>query len=78
MADPLCPWHFLPLPPGANLRLPNRWPFSNRPKVAMAQNSDRRRELLGHELLEVGIAVFVIAILFGLTVSVGLFIVHYT
>jgi len=43
----------------------------------MAQNSDRRRELLGHELLEVGIAVFVIAILFGLTVSVGLFIVHY-
>jgi len=41
-------------------------------------NSDHRRELLRHELLEVGIAVFVIAILFGLTVSVGLFIVHYT
>jgi hypothetical protein len=62
-------------PSGANLRPPNRWPPSNRSKVAM--NSDHRRELLRHELLEVGIAVFVIAILFGLTVSVGLFIIHY-
>jgi hypothetical protein len=38
----------------------------------MAQNSNRRRELL-----EVGIAILVIAILFGLTIGVAL-IFHYT
>jgi hypothetical protein len=43
----------------------------------MAQNSDHRRELLRHELLEVGIAVFIMAILFGLTISVALFF-HYS
>jgi len=52
----------------------NRWPLS---VDEMAQNSDHLRKLLRGELLEVGIAVFVIAILFGLTVSVGLFIIHY-
>jgi hypothetical protein len=39
--------------------------------VAMAQNSD-----LSRELFETGIAVFVIAIIFGLSVGVGLFF-HY-
>ena len=57
-----------------NLGHLNRWSLS---VDEMAQSSDHRRELLRHELLEVGIAVFVIAILFGLTVSVGLFIIHY-
>jgi hypothetical protein len=40
---------------------------------AMAQNSDHLRKLLRGELLEVGVAVFIMAILFCLTISVGLF-----
>ena len=40
----------------------------------MAQNSDYRRELLRRELLENGIAIFVIAIFFSLAVSVALFL----
>jgi hypothetical protein len=39
--------------------------------VTMAQNSD-----LSRELYEVGILIFIIAILFGLSVGVGLFF-HY-
>ena len=39
----------------------------------MAQNSAYRRQVLRRELLEIGIAVFVASILFGLALSVGLF-----
>jgi hypothetical protein len=42
----------------------------------MAQNSAYRRQVLRRELLEIGIALFVAAILFGLAVSVALFF-HY-
>jgi hypothetical protein len=42
-----------------------------RPKVAMTHNSD-----LSRGLFETGVAVFVIAPIFGLSVSVGLFF-HY-
>jgi hypothetical protein len=40
----------------------------------MAQNSDHLRKLLHGELLENGIAIFVIAIFFSLAVSVALFL----
>ena len=43
----------------------------------MAQNSDHLRKLLRGELLEVGVAVFIMAILFCLAVGVGLFF-HYS
>jgi hypothetical protein len=39
----------------------------------MAQNAAYRRQVLRRELFEIGIAVFVAAILFGLALSVGLF-----
>jgi len=42
----------------------------------MAQNSDHLRKLLRGELLEVGIAVFIMAVLFCLAISVGSFF-HY-
>jgi hypothetical protein len=42
----------------------------------MAQNAAHRRQVLRRELIEIGIALFVAAILFGLAVSVGLFF-HY-
>jgi hypothetical protein len=38
----------------------------------MPQNAAHRRQVLRGELIEIGIAVFVIAILFGLAVGVGL------
>ena len=40
----------------------------------MAQNSDYRRKILRDELLEVGVALFIVAILLGLAVSAALFI----
>ena len=43
----------------------------------MAQNSDHLRKLLRGELLDVVVAIFIMAILFCLAVSVGLFF-HYT
>ena len=42
----------------------------------MAQSSDFLRKLLRGELFEVGVAVFIIALLFCLALSVGLFF-HY-
>ena len=42
----------------------------------MAQNSDHRRELVRHELLEVGFAVFIMVILFCLAIGVGLFFAY--
>jgi hypothetical protein len=42
----------------------------------MPQNAAHRRQVIRRELIEIGIALFVIAILFGLAVGVGLFF-HY-
>jgi hypothetical protein len=42
----------------------------------MAQNAAHRRQILRRELIDIGIALFVAAILFGLAVGVRLFF-HY-
>jgi hypothetical protein len=42
----------------------------------MPQNPAYRRQVLRRELLEIGIALFIAVILFGLAISVGLFF-HY-
>ena len=68
-------------PPGKDIRLSSR--VTSAPPVfgglflivvGMAQNFGYRRKIPRDELLEVGVALFIVAILLGLAVSAALFI----